>query len=160
MRFEYVKRIALYYKAIPGMLRLLRQEREELEEEYNGLRGTAADGMPRTSSPGNPTEAMGLRALENGVGERLREIAEKERQLVADEASIRACLDTLNSRYKQVIVLRYVRGYSWAKTGVKMGTPDSTARNWHEKAMERLGEVLEELPFAGDLVHRASRART
>ena len=46
MRFEDVKRIALYYKAIPGMLRLLRQEREELEEEYCGLGSTAADGVP------------------------------------------------------------------------------------------------------------------
>lgn len=32
MRFVDVKRIALYYKAIPGMLHLLRQERAELEE--------------------------------------------------------------------------------------------------------------------------------
>ena len=41
MRFVDVKRIALYYKAIPGMLHLLRQERAELEEEYNGLGSTA-----------------------------------------------------------------------------------------------------------------------
>lgn len=160
MRYEHVKRIALYYKAIPGMLSLLRRERGELEEEYNGLRGTAADGMPRTLSPGKPTENLGLRALENGVGERLREIGEKERRLASDEADIRACLDTLNDKYKQLIVLRYVRGYSWAKTGVKMGVPDSTARNWNKKAMERFGEALEELPEAGGLVRRASRART
>ena len=31
MRYGSVKHIALYYKAIPGMLRLLRQERAELE---------------------------------------------------------------------------------------------------------------------------------
>ena len=31
MQFESVKHIAQYYKAIPGMLRLLQQEREELE---------------------------------------------------------------------------------------------------------------------------------
>ena len=29
MQFESVKHIAQYYKAIPGMLRLLQQEREE-----------------------------------------------------------------------------------------------------------------------------------
>lgn len=71
MRFVDVKRIALYYKAIPGMLHLLRQERAELEEEYNGLGSTAADGTPHGSSPGKPTEELGLRALENGTGERL-----------------------------------------------------------------------------------------
>lgn len=34
MRYGSVKHIALYYKAIPGMLRLLRQERAELEGNY------------------------------------------------------------------------------------------------------------------------------
>ena len=52
MRYGSVKHIALYYKAIPGMLRLLRQERAELEGNYYGLRGLACDGMPRGSSPG------------------------------------------------------------------------------------------------------------
>ena len=126
MRYGSVKHIALYYKAIPGMLRLLRQERTELEGNYYGLRGLACDGMPRGSSPGKPTEESGLRALEN----------------------------------KEVIVMRYVRGYSWAKISARMGTADSTARDWHTRAMERLGEVLEELPEAEALARRASRART
>ena len=138
MRFVDVKRIALYYKAIPGMLHLLRQERAELEEEYNGLGSTAADGTPHGSSPGKPTEELGLRALENGTGERLAQIAEQERVLLEDQAVIRVCLDGLNSKYKQLVLMRYVRGYSWAKIGVRLGTPDSTARSWHERAMERL----------------------
>ena len=137
MRYGSVKHIALYYKAIPGMLRLLRQERAELEGNY-----------------------YGLRALENGVSERLAEIAEAERVLSGDEACIRACLDALNGKYKEVIVMRYVRGYSWAKISARMGTADSTARDWHTRAMERLGEVLEELPEADALARRASRART
>lgn len=160
MRYESVKRVAMYYKAIPGMLRLLKQEREELEQEYNGLRGVAADGMPHGSLPGKPTEAMGMRVAENGIGDRLREIEEKERELTADAANIRACLDTLNGKYKQVILMRHVFGYSWGKISTRTNTPDSTARHWHEKAMERFGEVLEELPGADDLVARASRART
>ena len=61
MRYGSVKHIALYYKAIPGMLRLMRQERAELEGNYYGLRGLACDGMPRGSSPGKPTEESGLR---------------------------------------------------------------------------------------------------
>ena len=144
----------------PALLRLLRQERAELEGNYYGLRGLACDGMPRGSSPGKPTEESGLRALENGVSERLAEIAETERVLSEDEACIRACLDALNGKYKEVIVMRYVRGYSWAKISARLGTADSTARNWHTRAMERLGEVLEELPEAEALARRASRART
>lgn len=160
MRFVDVKRIALYYKAIPGMLHLLRQERAELEEEYNGLGSTAADGTPHGSSPGKPTEELGLRALENGTGERLAQIAEQERVLLEDQAVIRVCLDGLNSKYKQLVLMRYVRGYSWAKIGVRLGTPDSTARSWHERAMERLGEALEETPDHRGLAGRASRAHT
>ena len=160
MRYGSVKHIALYYKAIPGMLRLLRQERAELEGNYYGLRELACDGMPRGSSPGKPTEESGLRALENGVSERLAEIEETERVLSGDEACIRACLDALNGKYKEVIVMRYVRGYSWAKISARLGTADSTARDWHTRAMERLGEVLEELPEAAALARRASRART
>lgn len=110
MRFESVKQIALYYKEIPGMIRLLRQEREGLEEEYNCLRGAGNDGMPRGSSPGKPTESLGLLAAETGVGERLNEIKGKEKLLMDDEARIRGCLDALNGRYKQVIVLRYETG--------------------------------------------------
>ena len=121
MRYGSVKHIVLYYKAIPGMLRLMRQERAELEGNYYGLRGLACDGMPRGSSPGKPTEESGLRALENGVSERLAEIAEAERVLSGDEACIRACLDALNGRYKEVIVMRYVRGYSWAKISARRG---------------------------------------
>ena len=160
MRYDSVKRIALYYRNIPGMLRLLKQERAELEEEYNGLRGMEMDGMPHGSSPGKPTEALGMRCMENGVGDRIAEIESREKILTADAATIRACLDALNGRYKQVIVLRYVRGYSWAKIGMRINAPDSTARCWHEKAMKRFGEVLEELTDVGALTIRASRART
>lgn len=142
------------------MLRLLQQEREELEGNYYGLRGLAYDGTPHSSSPGKPTEEAGLRALESGVGDRLAEIKANEMVLSADAAAIRGCLDAVNGRYKQVILMRYVRGYSWAKTGVRMNAPDSTVRNWHERAMERFGEALEELPGAAELAARAARART
>lgn len=80
--------------------------------------------------------------------------------LLEDQAVIRVCLDGLNSKYKQLVLMRYVRGYSWAKIGVRLGTPDSTARSWHERAMERLGEALEETPDHRGLGGRASRART
>ena len=50
MRYGSVKHIALYYKAIPGMLRLLRQERAELEGNYYGLRVTGCRAVRRRES--------------------------------------------------------------------------------------------------------------
>lgn len=160
MRRETVKHIVLYYKNIPGMLRLLRQERGELENEYNGMGGMAMDGMPHGSAPGKPTETLAGWAIENGTGERLQEIAVKMAVLEGDAAAIRGCLDALNGKYKQVVFLRYIHGYSWARLSVKMGVPDSTARNWHDKAMDRLAEALDDVPTSNGLADRASRART
>ena len=160
MQREIVKNIALYYKAIPGMLQLLKQEREDLENEYNGLRGMESAGMPRGSSPGKPTETIGLLAAEKDIGGRIAEIEARERLLYEDVANIRACLDALNDKYKRLIQMRYVFGYSWVKTACKVSAPDSTTRRWEAKAITRFGEALEGLPDADGLVERASRART
>lgn len=58
-----------------------------------------------------------MRAAENGTGDRLVEIAAQERVLLMDQATVRACLDGLNGKYKQLVIMRYVHGYSWAKSG-------------------------------------------
>ena len=75
-------------------------------------------------------------------------------------ANIRGALDAVNGKYKSVIIMRLIRGYSWTKISGKLGVPDSTARNWHGRAVERLGEVLEEVPMVDELAERATRART
>ena len=160
MQTDSVKHIVLYFKAIPEMLRLLERERYELESKYSGFGGAGSDGMPHGSSVGKPTEALGLRAAEDGTGKRLAEIEAKKRVLVADAAVIRGCLDALNGKYKQVLSLRYVSGYSWPKIATRISAPDSTVRNWNDKALKRLGEVLEETPEVEGLLIRASRART
>ena len=77
-----------------------------------------------------------------------------------DAAAVRTCLDGLCGRYKRVLEMRHRFGYSWGKISVKLGVPDSTARNWYHKAVLCLGEALEDVPMADELVGRASRART
>ena len=67
MRSETVKHIVKYYGGIPEAIKLLKRERDALEDEYNGLGGLAMDGMPHSSAPGNPTEALAVRVIENGV---------------------------------------------------------------------------------------------
>lgn len=142
-----------------GMLQGKR-ERDALEDEYNGLGGLAMDGMPHSSAPGNPTEALAVRVIENGVKNRLQEISVQVEVLEGDAANIRGALDAVNGKYKSVIIMRLIRGYSWTKISGKLGVPDSTARNWHGRAVERLGEVLEDVPMVDELTERATRART
>lgn len=160
MRSETVKHIVKYYGGIPEAIKLLKRERDALEDEYNGLGGLAMDGMPHSSAPGNPTEALAVRVIENGVKNRLQEIGVQVEVLEGDAANIRGALDAVNGKYKSVITMRLIRGYGWTKISGKLGVPDSTARNWHGRAVERLGEVLEEVPMVDELAERATRART
>ena len=82
MRSETVKHIVKYYGGIPEAIKLLKRERDALEDEYNGLGGLAMDGMPHSSAPGNPTEALAVRVIENGVKNRLQEIGVQVEVLV------------------------------------------------------------------------------
>ena len=160
MRFEEVKYIAKYYKDIPGMLKLLRQERADINNEYGGLHGMEMDGMPHGTTPGKPVEALCINAIENDLAAVLERIEQREKELCADQATIRDCLGSLNSKYKRIVMMRYVFGYSWGKISTRLSVPDSTARSWHDKAINRLGEALEEKPDWPEILGRATRART
>lgn len=160
MRRQDVKTIIGYYYGIPAMRKLLKDERAELEEEYNGLRGTSMDGMPHSSTPGNPTEELAERVDARNVWNRLKAIAVKDQVLVMDREEIQGCLDALKGEYKKLIFFRYRNKYSWAKIAIQNSVPDRTVRRWHDNAIDRLGEALEEAPMADELLGRASRAHT
>ena len=126
MRLKHVKTILLYYRSIPEMLKLLKQERDS--------------ASPKCEL-------------------RQQEISVKIQVLEMDAATICDCIDCLNGRYKRVVKMRYLGRHSWARISVRMGAPDSTVRDWHEKAIARLSEVLEEMPMSNEILSRASRAR-
>ena len=159
MRRKQVKTIIVYYSGIPGMVKLLERERLELEDEYNGLRGTSLDGMPHSHTPGKPTEELALRMETKNTWARIQEIDVKEQVLHMDAAISRDCLDALNGKYKSLVRMKYLDGYSWAKSSVSLGAPDGTIRRWNDRALERLGEVLDDAPMVGEILGRASRAR-
>jgi DNA-directed RNA polymerase specialized sigma24 family protein len=149
-----------YFSEIPDMIRLLRTEKRELEDKYNTLNGSVGDGTPGSGEPGKPVERAVERLEAAGTWERLQEIEKKLKILERDEADVRRCLDDISGRYKFVLKERYLRGRSWASIATRAETPDSTVRYWHDKALERLGEALETLPQARELLGRASRARS
>ena len=159
MQSKNVKTIIRYYYGIPEMQNLLRREREDLEDEYNGLRGMEMDGVPHGTSSGKPVEALAEHLDGNNVRNRLEENSIKAQVLSTDSEVIRDCLDALNGRYKRVVSMRYRDGYSWARLAVRMEAPDSTVRRWHDRAIQRVGEALEDMPMVDELLGRASRAR-
>lgn len=101
-----------------------------------------------------------IRLDERGVYERLQEIHVRLLVLEGDAAAVRGCLDGLSGKYKSILQLRHKCHHSWANISVRMGAPDSTVRSWHDKAVLCLGEALDEVPMAEELLERASRAHT
>ena len=160
MRRNGAESIVLYYRAIPGMKKLLRQEQQELESDYDSLRGTAYDGMPHGSTPGKPTEEQAVRMAEKGIYDRLQEISVRLAVLDADAATIRASLDAMSGKYKSLVYMKLLYRYSWGKISVRLGVPESTARYQLRMALDRLAEILDDVPMADELEGRASRARS
>lgn len=159
MQRKDVKTIIAYYFGIPSMRAELAVERAELEDEYDGLRGTAYDGAPHSSTPGKPTEEMAARVDAQNVRNRVEEIEVRDHVLVRDREIIQGCLDMLKGEYKRLIFSKYRDKYSWAKIATKNSVPDRTVRWWHDKAVDRLGEAMEEAPMVDEILGRASRAR-
>lgn len=159
MRRKDVKTIIEYYCGIPTMRAELAVERAKLEGEYNGLRGTSMDGAPHRSTPGKPTEELAERLDTRNVRGRLEDISVRDRVLKTDREKVENCLDAIKGEYKRLIFFKYRDKYSWPKISVKIGAPDRTVRRWHNKALDRLGEAMEETPMVEELLGRASRAR-
>ena len=159
MRRKDVKTIIAYFYGIPAQRRLLDQEQAELEDEYNGLRGTSYDGMPHSSTPGKPTEALALQADARNVWGKLEAVAVRLHVLETDREKIQDCMNAINSEYTRIIFYRYRDKNSGGTSAVMLGVTERTAKRRGEKALDRLGEALEEVSMPDEILGRASRAR-
>lgn len=159
MESKEAKRVIAYYAAIPEMLKLLRQEKDDLDLKYSCAKGIAIGEMQHSNNTSRPTEKIAIRIAETGTRDRIKEIEVQIQVLERDAALIRGCLDGLNAKYKRILLLRYVKEYSWAKISVGTGKPESTIRAWGRKATARMGQELEEVPMIEEILYRASRAR-
>lgn len=149
-----------YYSSIPFMIKMLRSDRKEYEDfYYNTVRGVPLDNMPHGTTPGNPTENRGVLCAQVSASDYLKENENRILELEADRGYISAALNSINGRYKYILVAKYCNKYSWAKISIKMQKPDSTVRLWRDKALVKLGEALEYKGYAGGVLERALRAR-
>ncbi len=152
--------IVIYYSRIPDMLRSFEKQRNELEDAYyNGNHAMNMDGMPHGSVSGSPVERMAIRAAEDDAHDILDEVETRITVLKSDKRQIRGSIDSLNNRYKTLLLDRFVNEYSWTKLAAKMHASESTVRYWKEKALDQLVFVMNEEPMVEELVERASRAR-
>ena len=159
MRRKDMKTIIAYFYGIPAQRRLLDQQRAELEDEYDGLRGTSLDGMPHSSTPGKPVEVLAERVDAGDVWGKLEAVAVRVHVLEADREKIQDCLSAINGEYTRLIQYHYRDKYSWVKIGLKLGIKERTVKRWHDRALDRLGEALEEVSMPDEILGRASRAR-
>ena len=90
---------------------------------------------------------------------RLEEISVRDHVLIRDQEIIQDCLDVLKGEYKRLLFFKHRDKYSWAKIAAKNGVPERTAHWRYDKAVDRLGEALEEVPMVEELWARALRAR-
>lgn len=161
MKREDVKNILLYYKSIPEMIKLEKQEQERLEDEYyNALRRPGTGSGSHGSAVGRPTESLAIRAAEHGAAGAVKNAKIRIINLEMDRKLIGDCISALNDKYRKIILWKVIRGDSWTRIAVCTSTPESTLRYWYDQALERLGEALEEdVTMVDELIGRASRAR-
>lgn len=161
MTKQEAKMVLWYYATLEEMILVLSRETLELETDcYNGLGAADMDGMPRGGSPGKPVESMAVLAAENGAAERIRAANERILVLRGDQSAIKSVLDGIYIKYKKILDMRYLCKYSWGKISVRLEIPESTARDWHRRALESFGSAFAECGDAEGILERASRART
>ena len=90
---------------------------------------------------------------------KLEAVAVRLHVLETDREKIQDCMNAINSEYTRIIFYRYRDKYSWVKIAVMLGVTERTAKRRGEKALDRLGEALEEVSMPDEILGRASRAR-
>lgn len=160
MTKDNAKKILVYYANIPDMIKAHEEIKDYVEKKYyDGVKSPMLSGIPHGSGSGRPTETMGVRAAESGAGKRMDRNTVAIDVLGSDQEAIENALNSLCGKYKRILLWKYVSEYSWVKIATELEQPCSTVRNWHDKALYKLGENLEQdVMMVEELVNRANRA--
>lgn len=138
--------------------RAIARERMTLDAEYNPLRGNALDGMPHAAGNGDSTAQKAMRMADTDTARRLCELDVRESVLQEDKALIRAVLDRLNSKHKELLATRYIDGHNWEFTACRVGLSRRQTIRVSVVALTRLGALLQDEPQAGKILARARDA--
>ena len=159
MQKSDVVAVLRYLGDIRYQLRALAAEADQIEAGYDPLRSVNIDGMPHGAAPGDVTAATAEKMIANGAAERLQELHARAEVLRSDAALIRGQIDRLRDVYKTVLLMRYVHGNNWHDVAAKIKYSEAQAKRLRLRGIVRLGELLEDVPMAAELVARARDAR-
>ena len=148
-----------YCGQIKAMRRILRKEREELESGYNTIHGTGMDGMPKAPGAGDVVGETATRLAEEGVADRLQELDVRDEVLRQDMEDIGRALRVLRDVYSQALTMHYRDRHKWREVAGIMKYSESHILRLRRRALEMLGEQLEAVPMAEELLARARDAR-
>lgn len=151
--------IMRYYAQLPRMIRDTERELAELEQEYNPLRSAGMDGMPKAAGNGDSTADLATKLADRDMLGRIHAAETKIIVMRQDRDDIENALREVHSVHKTILVCRYVKGHSWAATAIRAGYSASHARRLKGRALEMLGNALDEGPMPGELAARARDAR-
>lgn len=166
MTKDQAEMIVEYYADIRRKMGLIRQQLIELDDEISSLRRMNLDGMPRGSQPGDSTADMAIKMEELGISEQLRQLERQEAALRSDLVLIREEINGLRSVHSEILVKRYVFGYTWGQVRAtvkaqKAGQQYSIShlKRLRVVALVMLAEKLDRLPERDALLERAYNAR-
>lgn len=166
MTKDQAEMIVEYYADIRRKMSLIRRQQAELNDEISTLHGMGFDGMPRSNRPGDSTAAMAVKMDELGISEQLHQLDQQAAMLQSDLALIRGKINSLRSVHSEILVKRYVFGYTWVQMRARVSTQKagqhysvSHLKRLRNVALVMLAEKLERLPERGALLERAYNAR-
>lgn len=117
------------YRELEAEIRHLRRLLIRMESRLQGM-ASGGDGMPR--GKGGVHDALG-----DGVAELVDVQARLQRRMVDSAAAMRRIVSSINAvpnaQMRNILLRRYVSGWSWRRIGVDMGIDETTAMRRHNR---------------------------
>ncbi len=154
-RSEYLAQIYRLYRA--PMLRLARRilgEEQDAEDAVHDACECVARNLDRLAAPEDArTRGYVMVVTERKAIDLLRARHRNERAELDEDAvgvslpaedgqGLAACMTRLPPRYREILLLRFVYGYSMRETAELMDIPFTTVGKLSQRAKERLCELL------------------
>lgn len=126
------------YKSIKAEIFNLELEIEELQEEYDGVKGMTYEEKTGKTNAFNSATENEVMKKENEINKLLREKKNKERLI----SKIDNALDSLEEEEREIIKLRCIERKSWNKVGMITNRDGDYCGKIKRAAVNKLSELV------------------